>query len=322
MKTVTGFIACVLFATTAEAVDLVADPGFRQGFYVKNRDGKEQVLRWDAAARRDRSQPPVWHTAQHASKSCFADAAFCTFRKNGLTFHDDFQTLIVHPEDSDADIILGVNAMKEYGGVWRQPGDPWPHLYVQQDISLPRISAGSTAPSVADLERLDLNISVRLLHDHQHRGPGFNPGVHAAQFQLFLTVQNLNTKSKGFGDYYWFGVSLYDNRLEVTQLLAMQDVSQARKKGTEKFIYDVGLTPFTSEVVARGNWVAVRGDLLPHIRAGLEECWKRGFLPASKDPADYRIGGIFLGWEIPGLNDAAVAVKNLSLIATPKAKSR
>jgi hypothetical protein len=57
----------------------------------------------------------------------------------------------------------------------------------------------------------------------------------------------------------------------------------------------LGLAPFTSEVVAKGNWVAVYGDLLPHIRAGLDECWKRGFLPDSKDLADYRIGGIFLG---------------------------
>jgi len=319
MRTATGILAFVLLATTASAIDLVADPGFQQGFYVKTRAGQEQVLRWNDPV--DKSRMPVWHTAQPHSKSCFGDAVFCKLRKNGLTFRDDFQTLIVHPEDGDADIILGVNAMKEYGGVWRQPGDPWPHLYVQQDIGQPHSGVGAAAaPPVANLEQLNLNISVRLLYDHQNRGTEFNPNIHAAQFQMFLTVQNLNRQSKGFSDYYWFGVSLYDNRREVTNLFAMQDKSQSRKKGTEKFIYDVGLAPFTSEIVAKGNWVTVRGDLLPHIRAGLEECWKRGFLPDSKNPADYRIGGIFLGWEIPGLNDAAVAVKNLSLIATEKAK--
>ncbi len=318
MKTATGCLAFLLCAATANALDLVADPGFHHGFYVKDRAGKEQVLRWNNAAQRDENQKPVWHTAQHDSKSCFADAAFCQFRNSGLTFHDDFQTLIVHPEGGDADIILGVNAMKEYGGVWRKPGDPWPHLYLQQDISLPRIERGVAAPTVAQLQRLDLAVSIRLLYDRQNKGPEFNPNVHAAQFQLFLTVQNLNRQSKGFSDYYWFGVSLYDNRREVTSLFAMQDVSQARKKGTEKFIYDVGIAPFTSEVVAKGHWVKVHGDVLPHIRAGMEECWKRGFLTDSRDPADYRVGGIFLGWEIPGLNDAAVAVKDLSLIATLK----
>lgn len=302
------------------AIDLVSDPAFRQGFYVKDRTGKDQILRWKDAMGRDQSQTPVWRTAQHDSKSCFADAAFCKFRNGGLTFRDNFQTLIVHPENGQADIILGVNAMKEYGGIWRKPGDPWPHLYLQQDICQPGSRMWATAPTIANLERLNLEISVRLLYDHQNRGPEFDPNVHAAQFQFFLTVQNLNTKSKGFSDYYWFGVSLYDNRREVTTLFAMQDVNQAHKKGTEKFIYDVGIAPFTSRVVAKGEWVEVRGDLLPHIRAGLEECWKCGFLPASKDLGDYRIGGIFLGWEIPGLNDAAVAVKNLSLTATLKAK--
>jgi hypothetical protein len=320
MKAATGLLAWAICATTASGIELVSDPGFRQGFYVKDRTGNEQILRWKDAAGQGQNQTPVWRTAQHDSRSCFADTAFCKFRKGGLTFRDDFQTLIVHPEDGDADIILGMNAMKEYGGVWRKPGDPWPHVYVQQDICQPGSRMWTTAPTIADLERLDLNVSVRLLYDHQNRGPQFNPDVHAAQFQFFLTVQNLNTKSKGFSDYYWFGVSLYDNRREVTTLFAAQDKSQPRKKGTEKFIYDVGLAPFTSEVVGKGNWVAVRGDLLPHIRAGLDECWKQGFLPDSKALRDYRIGGIFLGWEIPGLNDAAVAVKNLSLNATLKTK--
>ncbi len=304
----------VLRTTSTSAVDLLRDPDFRQGFWVNDRTGKEQALRWN------KEQAPEWHTAQPHSKSCFADAAFCNFRKTGLTFRDEFQTLIVHPDNNDADIVLGVNAVKEYGGVWRKPGDPWPHLYLQQDVSRPSRGNDSSQPTIADLARLEMAISVRLLYDRQVKSPERDPTLHAAQFQFFVTVQNLNRRSKGFGDYYWFGVSLYDNRRPVTNLFAAQDKSQARKKGTEKFIYDVGIAPFTSEVVAKRNWVAVHGDILPHIRAGLAECWKRGFLPDSRDQADYRIGGVFFGWEVPGLNDAAMAVKNLSLVAAAKAK--
>jgi hypothetical protein len=318
MKIATGVLVYLLFANVAHAIDLIADASFREGFYVMKRDGKEQVLRWDNAATADKRQTPIWHTGQYDSKSCFADLAFCKFRNNGLTYHDDFQTLIVHPDGIDADIILGVNAMKEYGGVWRRPGDPWPHLYLQQDLVHAR--NGAAMPAISKLDRLNLAISVKLLYDHQHKGPEFNPSLHAAQFQLFLTVQNFNPKSPGFNDYYWFGVSLYDSRLDVTKLFAMQDKSQARKKGTEKFIYDVGIAPFTTDVVASGKWIPVRGDVLPHIKAGLKECWNRGFLRDSKDPADYRISGIFFGWEIPGLNDAAMAVKKLSLVATLPAR--
>ncbi len=233
--------------TTTSAVNLLRDPEFRQGFWVKDRTGKEQVLRCD------KDQSPVWHTVQPHSKSCFADAAFCKLRKTGLTFRDAFQTLIVHPENDAADIILGVDAVKEFDGVWRRPGDPWPHLYLQQDISGLHSSSDSSQPNIADLKRLDLAISIRLIYDRQVKGPERDPALHAAQFQLFVTVQNRNRRSKGFDDYYWFGVSLYDNRRLVTSLFAAQDKSQARKKGTEKFIYDVGIAPFTSEVVAKGN---------------------------------------------------------------------
>jgi hypothetical protein len=52
----------------------------------------------------------------------------------------------------------------------------------------------------------------------------------------------------------------------------------------------------------------------------LEECWKRGYLSDSKDPSDYYISAIVIGWEIPGLNDAAIAMKKMSLDATFKEK--
>ncbi len=319
LKTVIVFLVCIICANAAIAVELIGDPDFRLGFVVKDRAGKEKILRWNSPSEGDTNQMPVWHTAQHHSKSCFADTAFCQFRKNGLTFRDDYQTLIVHPEDDSADIILGVNAMKEYGGVWRKPGDTWPHLYINQKISV-SYDGKKAAPSVVDITRLDLNVSIRLLYDHQNKTQEFNPKLHTAQFLLFLTIQNLNRQSEGFGDYYWFGISFYDSRHEVTRLAAMQDAGQGKKKGTGKFIYNVGIAPFTSEVVANGKWVTVKGDILPHIRAGLEECWKRGYLSDSKDPSDYYISAIVIGWEIPGLNDAAIAMKKMSLDATFKEK--
>lgn len=124
--------------------------------------------------------------------------------------------------------------------------------------------------------------------------------------------------SEGFGDYYWFGIALYDDREAVTTLHAMQDKGSAKKKGTNKFIYNVGIKPFTDKVVADGEWVDIRGDLMPYIRAGLRECWKRGYLTDSKDLTDYRLGGLVMGWEVTGLNDVAMAVKGLRATATLK----
>jgi hypothetical protein len=113
---------------------------------------------------------------------------------------------------------------------------------------------------------------------------------------------------------------LYDSRQDVTTLSAMQDKGSKKKQGTDKFIYNVGIAPFTSEVVGQGNWVSVRGDLLPFFRTGLQQAWRLGYLTASKDMDDYRIGELNLGWEITGLNDAAMALKDFSVTATRRSR--
>jgi hypothetical protein len=295
-----------------KTLDLIADPSFQRGFVAKNPTGDQrQIVQWNQA------QPPVWATAQHSSKSSFADLHHYDFHANGCSFRDEYQSLLVHPQDGD--IVFGVNGLREFGGVYREKGAPWPHQYLHQRISNPAGHLGEASPRLTEMQRLDLTIRVRLLYDHENRGPKYDPHVHAAHFLLFFTVQNLNRRSKGYGDYYWFNIALYDSRSKLTSLFVMQDKSSPQKKGTEKLMYDVGIAPFTSAIVADGNWVTVQGDLLPHICAGLQEAWKRGYLPDSHDMSDYRIGEAILGWEVPGLNDVAISVKDLRVAATLKA---
>jgi hypothetical protein len=43
---------------------------------------------------------------------------------------------------------------------------------MEEDISRPKGWLGSAAPTIANLQRLNLGISVRLLYDRQHKGPG------------------------------------------------------------------------------------------------------------------------------------------------------
>jgi len=309
---VIGFVLLTLCSggLASEGVELIADASFARGLRVKDRDGKEVLIRWG-----DDTNAPVWRTAQHFSKSCIADVAHQAFRPGGFTFRDDYALLDIHPVERDADVIAGLNAFREYGGEYRAKGDPWPHLYLSQPVGSPGGHLDGRCPSIAEMERLDFSIGVRLLHDRRNIREGHKPTVHAAQFVFFLTIQNLTRKSPGFGDYYHFGVLLYDDRKPVTTLHAMHDGGSTKKPATEKLIYDVGTKPFTDKVVVSGQWVDIGGDLLPHITAGLGEAWRRGYLPASTNLADYRVGSVVMGWEIPGLNDAAMAFKGLRATA-------
>jgi len=297
------------------SVELIADPNFEQGFQIKEEGVAPPPAKWMESA------VPVWQINHHYSKSSFAHTERFQFRRDGLTFEDDYGSLIVHPEDGEADVIVGLNASKEFGGLYRQAGDPWPHVYLSQRIAHPG-GSGKESPSIAGMKSLPFSVSVRLLHDQPNRKEGYNRSLHAAQFLLLFTVQNLNRQSPGYGDYYWLSIPLYDDREPVTALHAMQDKGSPKKKATDKLIYSIGVKPFTDAVVGSGQWVTVGGDLLPHMIAGLQEAWKRGFLPASQDLADYRLGSVILGWEVPGLNDVAIAVKDLhanAVLANPGA---
>ena len=300
-------------AATSAQIDLLTDTDFKFGLKGRDREKRPFEIRWSAKAER-----PVWQVAQHHSQSNVADQAGQTIRPGGFTFKDERQWLSIHPEGEDADFILGVNARREFGDTFRGKGDPWPHLYLTQRISPSGGHLGPDAPSLADLSRLDFGIRVRLLFDRRNATSGHDPRLHAAQFVFFLTIQNLNRASPGHGDYFWFGVMLYDDRYPVTSLKAQLDAGSPKKPATGKLIYDIGVKPFTERVVAAGEWVDVHGDLLPHVIVGLNEAWRRGYLGDSKNLSDYRVGSAVLGWEITGLNDAAMAVRNLRCQARTK----
>jgi hypothetical protein len=165
-------------------------------------------------------------------------------------------------------------------------------------------------PSLQTLSAAKFHLEARLLRStNLHRGD-YDPGVHAAQFQVFFTVQNRNRQSVGHGDLLWFGIPVYDNRHRHPPEFKSKDFG-----GTEKFIFTPGSTNFTTASTHDGQWIVIDRDLLPLMREALETAWTKGFLSGSKSLADYAIGGMNMGWELPGMFDVALEVRDLSLVA-------
>jgi hypothetical protein len=52
------------------------------------------------------------------------------------------------------------------------------------------------------------------------------------------------------------------------------------------------------------------------MHEGLEHAWAKGFIKGSKDLTDYQPLGIFIGWEVPGMFDVDLQIRNLSLRTT------
>jgi hypothetical protein len=298
-------LLCTFAPVRLQAADsgreLIRDPHFQNGFLLLDPQPGQRVVygeATDAAA----SAKPVWDLAQWSSKFPL-DAARTKRRPNGVVgFTNVAKSICVGaPGTAGADLSLGVNASAEYGNRARKSQEePWVHLLVQQDIE--------NLPSLAELASCRFHVEARLKHSKLHRTDDYTPSRHAAQFLIYLTVANRNPKSPGYGQYFWFGIPVYDDRSRIAPSYQARDFGD-----TKMFIYTLASDVFAKQSTHDRQWVTFANDLMPLIREGLETGWQRGFMPGSRELADYRLTGIFIGWEVPGILDVEVQLRNLSL---------
>ncbi len=292
-------------APATEARELIRDNHFRGGFtLLEPTPGK--LVPYGQLPATDPSASCVWQLAQWSTKFRLDPGPPQLLSGGAVRFANRGKSITLgRPGSSHADIALAVEGSAEYGDRARRQGEPWVHLLLGQDIADP--------PIVQDIATARLRISTKLLRSVLHRTNDYTPGLHAAQLQLFLTIQNLNRQSPGYGDYLWFGVPLYDDRERVVGPCMILDGF------TQKFIYtpDEGL--YTSQSTHDGSWVKIDRDILPIILHGLETAWNHGYLGHSHSLADYRIAAMNLGWEVPGIFDVEAQVRDFSLEVTPGA---
>jgi len=294
-------------AQQAKSVALLDDTRFERGLIVWSpRPGRH--VRQGVIGGGETNIEPVWGLAQWHSRFTLAGAAARQFPDGRRCYRDGAKEVTFFPTDGDADISLRLDGFTEYSGRAPERGDPWPHLLLERRLLV--------HPAVSDLQAVQLNVQYRLIKEDKHRPAGFDPRRHTAQFVFYITVQNRNRQSDGFGDYYWFGVPMYDARYRIPRAHKAKDKGSDRKPATGKFIFNPGGDHYTSQSAHDGQWVTISRDLLPLIREGLETAWQRGFLRDSRDTSDYRLMGMNTGWEVTGPLDVEMQLKGLRLTAT------
>ncbi len=289
-----------------DAQALFADMGFERGLFLSYPDSSkgrsvEAVLNFGAV-----NNVPAWRLCQWGTKHTLATAHCIRDEDGSLMYVNAGKSVVVGRANAPSrGLTLGISGQAEYGAMPRKYGESWPHLLVEQDAV--------TLCPLDELERIQLQISLRLLYCTNHMAEGqCDPGLHAAQFQLFFIVKSIGPASKDHGGYYWFGVPFFDSRHDVPPAYMAKDAG--KDDATGKFIYTVDGKAVGVTALKPGQWLTLQTDLLPHIRSGLQEAVKRGYLK-DPDPHNYAVANMNLGWEIPGTFDAAIQVRDLSITA-------
>ncbi len=296
-----GLVGLVLSAA-AEETELIGDPSFQRGFVLlRPETGKKvecgTVLAPDAKA-------AAWQLAQWSSKNPLdGTTPLVKAASGGLRLSNPARS--VSFGGNDGILTLAVNTAEEYGDRPRAEGEPWVHLLVEQPIARP--------PRLGDLHSLRLQLEARKIRARLARADGHDPERHAAQFLLFLSLQNLEKDSPGYGNYLWFGVPIFDNRHRTSETYSAQDFG-----GTGKFIHTPATKHFTAGSTHDAGWVKFNADLLPLIREGLAVARSKGFLKGTDGDDLLRVAAMNMGWEVPGTFDVEMQVRGLSLISTPR----
>lgn len=297
-------LAVAPLSAAETSTELIRDPSFRSGLIVFDPAPGKKVERARFQWIEDAGDP-IWGMAQWHSKFSIAGAKPERLGGGAIQFRNETKWIVWAPDDhTSGGLTLGVDSRPEYKGRARPRGEPWPHLLVQQRLS--------DSPPLTELSSLRFHVEARLEGLERFDPPGYSPRLHTAHYLIHFTVQNLNRASDGFGDFLWFGIPVYDDRHIVPKRHVAGDVASG------KLIYTPSGDAFTSGSLHGGEWVSFDADLLPMMREGIEEGWRRDFLKGSREMNDYRLGGMNIGWEVTAIRRASLTIRNLSLRAKGK----
>jgi hypothetical protein len=299
-----------------DSTELIADNMFEWGLNVldPSTGANQGTIIWQ-----DIDIAPFWELGQWNSKTSAIDIEPSVSPTGAYVWEDSNKIIKMGTRDGEGyDLYLGVNSISEYDSVFRVNGQPWPHLLVQERISPPG-NVGPGCPPLSQLSQLLFQVDACLDTVKIIKTGDYNPSIHAAQFLIYFTVQNLGSNSNLFGKYVWLGVQVYDDRNPSPPKYVAHD------DGTRMLIYSIAYDETADSTTHSGDWVHFMVDLLPHAKAAVTEAWNRGYFsyedgdstvtpPLNFD--DYKIGGMNMGWEAPGMFYAAFKVKDLSLTSS------
>jgi len=289
-------------------IELIRDNHFSRGFNIigPNHPDVNFVKREIVGTIELADKEPVWRLAQWHSKFSLHTAVPSHINPGVVRIENEAKAVTIAPSDPEfGDVILAIDSRPEYRKTLRKDGQMWPHLLTEQKM---------TSPAISELKELKLHIEAKLLYSQRWEPQGYTPVQHCAQIPYVLTIGNINHKSKGYGDFLWFIVPVYDDRARIP----LRYVSEDTADPSAKLIFNPGASAYTNRSLHDKDWVTIDADILPVVLEGLKTAWAKGYLKDSKKLSDYAITSMNFGWEVPGLNRVAIQIRNLSL----KAKCR
>lgn len=285
--------------------DIIADKNFSNGIQLLGTSSANPAPVAQLYPFGKTNNEPCWTLAQWGSKFNLINvkpsivSRKTSYENQGkrISFKTEGNTTLVSME------IIGSN---EYPSP-RKPNQDWPHLLLGQEIK--------NNVRLNDIKNLMYTIDARLMYNDNKMGDSLNLNLHTSQVSLYLSVQNVNKQSAAYGDFFWFGLPLYDYRYPNIKEYAEQDLG--KEDATKKFILNVAAKHLFTGSLQDKKWISIKKDIYPLLLGAFKKAQQRGFLKDTQ-LSDLSISSMNFGWELPGTFNCGLQFKNLSLAATLK----
>lgn len=245
------------------------------------------------------NEEPVWKMPQWASRFNLLGVA-PQIVNDSVIYKNQGKKVVFHKQGNEAMVNLEVYGSQEYLAP-RQEGQDWPHLLLEQRTVPVRMNK---------LTSLRYQVTARATFVENKMGASYNPGLHTCQATLYLLVQNLNNQSAGYGDFFWFGLPMYDFRYRYIDEYGAEDAG--KEDATRKYILTVAANTLFSGSFHDGQWITINKDIYPQLVSAFNKAKQKGYLKTSA-LADMGIESTNVGWEVPGTFDCGIQMKGLKL---------
>ncbi len=213
---------------------------------------------------------------------------------------------VLKVDTANPSIYMELNAELEFDKP-KEDGEGWPHTLLSQDFSGPLVRVSEQSEIKAQME-----YSVTKFVDRMNGQA--DAAKHCAQLVWYITLQNRNSESDGYGQYIWFGFNLWDNRHSgaVCPEYAAQDLG--KEDATKAFIYQPDSTVFFEKkrMPTVGEQAKIQFDFLPTAKCAFDLAKARGYLPQTTWE-DIYIGSMNFGWEVTGIYNVGVQIDTVGI---------
>lgn len=275
--------------------NLLKDSNFEEGFLIGHIDSivyTGTMLEW-----KWKTVTPSWKICQWCSHfPLYENCQIETTAKKKSIFNSQKRV----DRNEDGSVVLSIQTDQEYPEP-RKAEDGWPHLLLEQFFEGIHLSS---------MHQLVMDIDFEFVDFKDHLGALRTP-LHTFQVSWYLAVGNRNRASKGYSDFFWFGLPFIDHpRFDFPQ--SYRAIDGGKEDATNKFIIAIEPQKFLKEKTKVGNHYLVKFPALEEIKEAFAFAKKQGFL-STTNFEDLEIISTNFGIEDTGTFDGSLKINHIAL---------